>query len=1325
MVILNAAGTAADSEQSGQKATTTLMIYMCGSDLESRSGAATKDIYEMLASKFNTDYISLLIMTGGARDWKIGFDANTASIVEVGKRGIRTMWRSEEMMSMADSKTLTAFLDYGYTHYPADRYALIVWDHGAGPNEGSCADELFSGEMLTLDDFRRALEESPFKQNPLSWIGFDACLMGTVEVASCCAPYAGYLIASQEIEPSTGWNYRFLKGLEEDRDGSETGERIIESYFSGGEGGKDRSFLTLSCIDLSKIEEVREKTDGMFTQLNEIMDEEHFAEISNHRRDARALGRGTTGAEYDLVDLKDLAGQYRETAPVFSKELEAAVEEAVVHQRSSAERVNGLSIYYPFYNKEYYRTGWEDSYHELGFADKYTEYLGSYCRFWLGESLADFDGLTVEGQYNTVQHVQHLQLPLTDEQAEHFSSAEVTILGESFISDGYFYIYTIDDVNLREDQVAEAEYQYESLYLLDENGEAISRQLPYKIIEDNYFIRVLFETISMDDYFFSSIPEKEYDTMGAWLRCRRNEDTGELEILGIVTGLENELNTGKQEESLDPEQWPVIAFFNEPYIKITDEEEQIRPFFEWPSYSEANPDGFAMYIEEVPYDSGWSLRFMNVQSDGLSLYAQYTVWNTQEEAFGSELFPIDNPNRTSSFDSGTVLMDTEEVRAVLTGIDTIASNTSPGVYLRFEATNSTDEEVVMEIDDLYLNQTKCPFIQNDHINTIDPGKTQSAYFCIEPEWIPYLEEDSIRNLKFTLKVSKRDESYQRTELGETVFDGGVSVQLGALANEALEDPEIFAEGTFGSAQARLLNLSENENGDLDGILYINNPDSELLSFNLYPVSSKINGYWFRNNIRFRRGIPGTISIQTGCDIYLPVTIGASTNPADGYSFSGVDVPATDGRSYWGITELNSIELRVEKLSGSSRTGRIVLQFIQPWRWKGNTLEGTERTELLSIDGIKMNLTDISIEGNSLVLDGDLGCEGYKDADFCYSQVYVNGNPKNVWTGVEFGEEYSLYGYIMDGPEDGFTRWRMKIMLPEEDADGKEIETVTVPLRLMLGNGQEYCISPIRINFPEPVSAADRSGTIDRERYEVISGEAQEPVTDPFELFRSEVDILENCRNSGVMLQFVLPEEQTEEIEETYVILCTEEEESFTILGILPAETEGSCVRTSFPGFLCASENGRVLSQRVTGEESTTCFEILNGRLRTIDNKYQDIDLLTITWKEGEKQAHIADLSIGGEYRTTSHFLWADFLLMTRYAAADKDSEYFGRFEDWNRTGFTKGYTMIPGETDGKMSFSFVEAEKIEGLKVLLSVRNKDGSGYVLPPVPYDSVIIGE
>ena len=206
----------------------TLMVYMCGSNLESGYGSASADLEEMLASGFDSEQVSLLVMTGGAEGWVLGFDPANLTINEIGRRGVRAVWR-EEAASMGVPETLTTLLNFGVERFPAEDYALILWNHGGGPMEGVCRDELFSMDNLSLSELTQALEASNLP-GKLSWIGFDACLMSSAEVASTLAPYADYMIASQETEPAPGWNYAFLKGLESDASAADTGRRIVDAY---------------------------------------------------------------------------------------------------------------------------------------------------------------------------------------------------------------------------------------------------------------------------------------------------------------------------------------------------------------------------------------------------------------------------------------------------------------------------------------------------------------------------------------------------------------------------------------------------------------------------------------------------------------------------------------------------------------------------------------------------------------------------------------------------------------------------------------------------------------------------------------------------------------------------------------------------------------------------------------------------------------------------------------------------------------------------------------------------------------------------------------
>ena len=60
---------------------------------------------------------------------------------------------------------------------------------------------------MAIDEMKYAFDS--FDQR-LEFVGFDACLMGTVETAYAIKNNVDYLIASEEIEPGTGWNYKKL-----------------------------------------------------------------------------------------------------------------------------------------------------------------------------------------------------------------------------------------------------------------------------------------------------------------------------------------------------------------------------------------------------------------------------------------------------------------------------------------------------------------------------------------------------------------------------------------------------------------------------------------------------------------------------------------------------------------------------------------------------------------------------------------------------------------------------------------------------------------------------------------------------------------------------------------------------------------------------------------------------------------------------------------------------------------------------------------------------------------------------------------------------------
>ena len=159
-------------------------------------------------------------------------------------------------INMGDPAVLSQFIATSVADNPAARYALIVSDHGASwPGVGP--DDSSGGDVLTLDEISTGiadgLEQAGLDRFDL--LGFDACLMAGYEVASTLAPLADRMVASSELEPGHGWDYRALQVLADDpeADADALGTALVDGFQSQAtESGTDQD-ITLSMLDLTQM----------------------------------------------------------------------------------------------------------------------------------------------------------------------------------------------------------------------------------------------------------------------------------------------------------------------------------------------------------------------------------------------------------------------------------------------------------------------------------------------------------------------------------------------------------------------------------------------------------------------------------------------------------------------------------------------------------------------------------------------------------------------------------------------------------------------------------------------------------------------------------------------------------------------------------------------------------------------------------------------------------------------------------------------------------------------------------------------------------------
>ncbi|MDE7171728.1 MAG: peptidase C11 [Oscillospiraceae bacterium] len=330
----------------GGKDTATIMVYMCGTDLESRSGMGTADLQEMLNARFG-DNLNLLVYTGGCKGWKNNVVSSSTNQVWQVKDGQLVKLRDNlGSVSMTDPSTLSDYIQWCAKDYPASRYELILWDHGGGSVSGYGYDEKFASTgSMNLAEVDSALKAAGVK---FDFIGFDACLMATAETALTLTQYADYLIASEETEPGVGWYYTdWLTAFGENTSMPtiELGKQIVDSFVDTCAEKCRGQLTTLSVIDLAELEVTLPDLLASFSKsTNKLIQDKQYQTVSNARSGAREFAQSSQIDQVDLVHLAKNLGTKEGDA------LAEALLGAVKYNRTSSNMTNayGISIYFPY-----------------------------------------------------------------------------------------------------------------------------------------------------------------------------------------------------------------------------------------------------------------------------------------------------------------------------------------------------------------------------------------------------------------------------------------------------------------------------------------------------------------------------------------------------------------------------------------------------------------------------------------------------------------------------------------------------------------------------------------------------------------------------------------------------------------------------------------------------------------------------------------------------------------------------------------------------------------------------------------------------------------
>ena len=336
-----------------------VMEYVVATDLESNRGFASVNIEQIRnASREGTGMTAVMQVGAAERMFTDGMEDGTCARYTVSDGKIEKVLDLDPATCMTEKESLTDFIRWTKKNYPADRYMLVLWDHGGGLTYGYGQDQLNrredNGRAMPTSEIAEAVKEGGVQ---FDLIGFDTCLMQDIDLANSLEPYADYFLASEETESGLGWNYTLGFSELAKNPGISTedfGTYMVASfdpYNSVFKNGEQDTSSTLSLIDMTYVAPARKKLDLLYAEEKKAIGEspENYANISI------AASGAYTFVGNDQLDLVDYLNRLSEldydndilTEDQYKEITDAVKACVVVRNGNSAEGVNGVAFCFP------------------------------------------------------------------------------------------------------------------------------------------------------------------------------------------------------------------------------------------------------------------------------------------------------------------------------------------------------------------------------------------------------------------------------------------------------------------------------------------------------------------------------------------------------------------------------------------------------------------------------------------------------------------------------------------------------------------------------------------------------------------------------------------------------------------------------------------------------------------------------------------------------------------------------------------------------------------------------------------------------------------
>ena len=274
----------------------TVMVYMVADTGDSFYQAAMKNITEMTEARFN-DQIKVVVHADAPSPW-------LTKCWEV--QGASKAKEGEATKIDGGHSCLLDFVEKSMNSYESDHYLLVLWGHGEGIDwkkkvlgKRKTMDQIIgvgkrfapgSEGVMEVGELGKALKElylnKDIKDNVV--LGFDACLMGMVEVYYEIREYVGWTVAANDEIPDTGWPYKdILNQLGNDPGiGPETlAGNIVEECTNWYSRNSPGSKVSFGACNLATSDGLRSAAKKLTSELRKRIKEDSVRNAISEARD--------------------------------------------------------------------------------------------------------------------------------------------------------------------------------------------------------------------------------------------------------------------------------------------------------------------------------------------------------------------------------------------------------------------------------------------------------------------------------------------------------------------------------------------------------------------------------------------------------------------------------------------------------------------------------------------------------------------------------------------------------------------------------------------------------------------------------------------------------------------------------------------------------------------------------------------------------------------------------------------------------------------------------------------------------------------------------